>query len=527
MQTAQKVITAYRHKRIIVCLLVALATLGATLAIRFISQRSVNEDYIRTAATQRVAALNDILRPLSAQRATLLPLVGKPCPDIHLTLRKMAASLQTIRSVALVTSGIVYCSSIFGPRQADLHRLQPALPAPRPLLLFSNNSSLLKGSPVLIQWYPAAESGLDGVMLVVNIELLGTLILNEKSALISDVSLQVGDRYFSSRHGLLEKAHVPQGTVIYRQRSTEFPFTVNINGPGASAIALEELPGELPLALIFSLLMTGIAWLATAGRMSFSREISLGISAREFALWCQPLQDARSGRCCGVEILLRWNNPRRGTISPEVFIPIAEGNNLIIPLTRYVIAETARRLDAFPRDRHFHIAINVAARHFANGLLLRDLHNYWFSVDPVQQLVVELTERDVLQDGDQHMAEHLHFKGVQLAIDDFGTGNTSLSWLEKLRPDVLKIDRSFTSSVGIDSVNATVTDIIIALANRLHIVTVAEGVETLEQENYLRSHGVDVLQGFYYARPMPVKAFPAWLASREESESEGESETTE
>ena len=91
------------------------------------------------------------------------------------------------------------------------------------------------------------------------------------------------------------------------------------------------------------------------------------------------------------------------------------------------------------------------------------------------------------------MAEHLHFKGVQLAIDDFGTGNTSLSWLEKLRPDVLKIDRSFTSSVGIDSVNATVTDIIIALANRLHIVTVAEGVETLEQENYLRSHGVDVL----------------------------------
>lgn len=131
MQTAQKVITAYRHKRIIVCLLVALATLGATLAIRFISQRSVNEDYIRTAASQRVAALNDILRPLSAQRATLLPLVGKPCPDIHLTLRKMAASLQTIRSVALVTSGIVYCSSIFGPRQTYIacspRFLRPAL----------------------------------------------------------------------------------------------------------------------------------------------------------------------------------------------------------------------------------------------------------------------------------------------------------------------------------------------------------------------------------------------------------------
>jgi len=83
---------------------------------------------------------------------------------------------------------------------------------------------------------------------------------------------------------------------------------------------------------------------------------------------------------------------------------------------------------------------------------------------------------------------------------------------------VLKIDRSFTSSVGIDSVNATVTDIIIALANRLNIITVAEGVETQEQESYLRDHGVDVLQGFYYARPMPVEAFPAWLASREATE---------
>jgi hypothetical protein len=89
-----------------------------------------------------VAALDNILRPLSAQRATLLPLVGKPCPDIHLTLRKMAASLQTVRSIALVTSGIVYCSSIFG-RDRRITSLQPALPR-RPLLLFSNDSSCSK-----------------------------------------------------------------------------------------------------------------------------------------------------------------------------------------------------------------------------------------------------------------------------------------------------------------------------------------------------------------------------------------------
>lgn len=219
----------------------------------------------------------------------------------------------------------------------------------------------------------------------------------------------------------MDRDAIPGERIIYHQSSSQFPFTINVSGPGASAIALNDLPAELPLALILTLLMTGIAWLITAGRLSFSREISLGIASREFALWCQPLEDARSQRCCGVEILLRWNNPRRGNISPDVFIPIAEGYNLIVPLTRYVIAETARQLKLFPQDKGFHISINVAARHFANGELLRDLHHYWFSAHPIQQLVVELTERDVLQDGDRHMAEHLHYKGVQLAIDDFGT----------------------------------------------------------------------------------------------------------
>lgn len=208
-----------------------------------------------------------------------------------------------------------------------------------------------------------------------------------------------------------------------------------------------------------------------------------------------------------------------------MFIPIAEGYNLIVPLTRYVIAETARQLSLFPHDKHFHISINVAARHFADGELLRDLHKLWFSAYPVQQLVVELTERDVLQDGDHHMAEHLHFRGVYLAIDDFGTGNSSLSWLEKLRPDVLKIDKSFTSAIGIDSVNATVTDMIIALAHRLNIVTVAEGVETPLQAEYLRHHGVDILQGFHYARPMPVEDFPQWLAARRQIEAMRDNKT--
>lgn len=135
----------------------------------------------------------------------------------------------------------------------------------------------------------------------------------------------------------------------------------------------------------------------------------------------------------GVEILLRWNNPRQGWISPDVFIPIAEEHHQIAPLTRYVLAETIRQRHFFPMSSQFHIGINVAASHFQQGELLKDLDQYWFSQQPIQQLVIELTERDALQDVDYRIVHELQRQNIKLAIDDFGTGNSSLSWLEKLR----------------------------------------------------------------------------------------------
>jgi sensor c-di-GMP phosphodiesterase-like protein len=159
MQTAEKVITTYRRKRILVCLLVALLTLTTTLVIRFISQRSLNQQRVQTSTNKMVVAMDNILRPLAAQHTTLLHLVNQPCQNVHLSLRKLAASLQTVRSIALVQSNQLYCSSIFGQRHIPVHQLQPALPTNRPLLTFSHDASLLKGTPVLIQWYPASLSG--------------------------------------------------------------------------------------------------------------------------------------------------------------------------------------------------------------------------------------------------------------------------------------------------------------------------------------------------------------------------------
>jgi sensor c-di-GMP phosphodiesterase-like protein len=512
MQTAQRIIKNYRQKRVIVCVMVALLTLIMTLGIRFISQRNLNQERIQAFATHSVTALDKILLPLQNGRDELQSLVGVPCSEAHLMLRKRAATLQTVRSITLVKEGILYCSSIFGDRNVQIRLTQPALPSSQPQLILSTDQSLLKGSPILIQWYPVSDAGEDGVMQVVNIDFITKIMLEPQSPLITDVSLQVGDKFLRDGQSVTDTLNVPEDTMILRQTSAYFPFTILVSGPGASELALKNLPSELPLAVLISLLLGYIAWLATASRMSFTWEINLGLAAREFELFCQPLLNARTQKCVGVEILLRWNNPRQGWISPDVFIPLAEEHNLIIPLTRYVMTETVRQIGYFPANKGFHIGINVAASHFRNGTLLQDLNRYWFSAHPKQQLIVELTERDALLDGDYRLVRELHRKEVKLAIDDFGTGSSSLSWLEKLRPDVLKIDKSFTMALGTDAVNSTVTDIIIALGQRLNIELVAEGVETQEQARYLRHHGVDTLQGFLYARPMPLKDFPKWLA---------------
>lgn len=512
MQTAQTIIKNYRRKRIIVCASLSLLTLLTTLGCSFISQRNLNQQTTATFVNHAVETLEKILLPIQAGRAIVEPLLGRPCLEVNFLLRKQAASLQSVRSIGLIQKGILYCSSTFGRRDIPIHQFVPQLPSAEPLLLLTTDQALLTGSPVLIQWYPAPGKSDDGIMQIVNIDLIARMLLEPLLPIISDVRLSVGGKHLSYYSQLSNTLEFGKHDSIYQQTSETFPFTITVSGPGSSALALANLPRQLPLAFIFSMLVGYIAWLATASRMSFTWEINMGLAAGEFELFCQPLVNAQNQRCVGVEILLRWNNPRQGWISPEIFIPLAEEHNLIIPLTRFVLIETVRHLAMFPAAPDFHIGINVAASHFRDGVLLQDLNRVWFSAKPAQQLVIELTERDSLLEVDYLIVDELHRKGVKLAIDDFGTGTNSLSWLEKLNPEVLKIDKSFTAAIGTDAVNSTVTDIIIALGQRLHIELVAEGVETKDQASHLRRHGVNILQGFLYAEPMPLRSFPKWLA---------------
>jgi diguanylate cyclase (GGDEF)-like protein len=231
----------------------------------------------------------------------------------------------------------------------------------------------------------------------------------------------------------------------------------------------------------------------------------------EFRLVYQPEIDLRSGRICGVEALLRWQEPTRGLLLPEAFLPAAEESGLIVPIGSWVLAtaleQAAAWADAFPDRDPLTTAVNLSARQ----LVEPDI------VDVVAQamtrlhlkpgavcLCLEVTETALLEDlalmGRRLTA--LKAIGLQLAVDDFGTGFSSLTHLQRLPVDIIKIDRSFIAGLAHGEKELAIIQSLVEMGRRLRLTVVAEGVETAEQLALLREVGCDIAQGFHMARPL-------------------------
>ena len=511
MQTSLEVIGQFRRKRLLISAVVAALVLILTLTFRFLEEKNRIEEQSHNFAKNAIQRFDRMFSPLDVAADNALSMLGSGCAQVRFTLIEKLAALQTVRSILLVNQDRIYCSSIFGASDIPFSASYPKLAIKKQRMELTVDEHLLKGSPILLLWTPQMTDAFSGVLQIVNIELMTSYLLEPTLPWVERAVLNVDGQSLEYGNPLIEPAVPSEDQVSIEESSLRYPFSITLFGPSPSRLALMTLPSQLPLGLMLSLLMGYVVWLATANRMSLSWQISYGINAREFMVYCQPLIDSRTGDCNGIELLLRWHNQRQGWIPPDVFIPLAERQNLIAPLTRFVIGETVRYLPELPMRRSFHIAINVAASHFHNQEIIDDLHRLWWPAKPQPQLIVELTERDSLPVVDQRVVSHLHKVGVQLAIDDFGTGHSSLSYLKTLSPDILKIDKVFTAAIGTDAINATVIDMVISLAQRLNISLVAEGVETAEQVEYLTGRGVNALQGYYYARPMPLGDFPAWL----------------
>ena len=251
-------------------------------------------------------------------------------------------------------------------------------------------------------------------------------------------------------------------------------------------------------------------------RAALEADLREAVLKNQFVLYYQAQVDG-AGRLTGVEVLLRWQHPQRGLVSPLEFIPLAEETGLILPLGHWVLETACAQLAVWavrPEIAHFTVAVNVSAR---------QLHHPDF-VDQVlavldktganpQRLKLELTESLLVDDVEDVIVKMtaLKEKGVSFSLDDFGTGYSSLSYLKRLPLDQLKIDQSFVRDILTDTNDSAIAKMVVALAESMGLAVIAEGVEIDAQKDFLAHNGCNAYQGYLFSHPLPIAEFEAFV----------------
>ncbi|NLT54776.1 MAG: bifunctional diguanylate cyclase/phosphodiesterase [Actinomycetales bacterium] len=253
----------------------------------------------------------------------------------------------------------------------------------------------------------------------------------------------------------------------------------------------------------------------TVLRLSLLGDLHQAVDNEEFEVLYQPQVEARTGRPVAVEALMRWRHPVHGVISPEVFIPLAENSGAIGAMSRTAVQAALTTLAMLRIGGHdVSMAVNISAR-LLSDLELPDWLRHQlirFSI-PSSRVTIEVTESTITADPKRAMQvlRELREIGVRLAVDDFGTGYSSLSYLRRLKPDELKVDKSFVLQMGVDENSEVIVRSTVDLGHGLGLSVVAEGVEDQETYDRLARLGCDLIQGFHVARPMTYPALQAWL----------------
>ena len=251
---------------------------------------------------------------------------------------------------------------------------------------------------------------------------------------------------------------------------------------------------------------------AVTARATLEADLDRALAKNQFKLYFQ-LQAHHDHQVIGAEVLLRWEHPERGLISPSEFIPLAEETKLILPIGLWVLEAACAQLkswEEFPQTRHLQLAVNVSAHQFHQACFVEQVCAVLekHAIQP-ERLKLELTESLVLDNIDDTIIKMQALKkvGVDFSMDDFGTGYSSLAYLTQLPLDQLKIDQSFVRSIGVKPSDAVIVQTIIGMADNLGMKVIAEGVETEEQRAFLELHGCSAIQGYLLGRPVPLDEF--------------------
>ncbi|WP_231882385.1 MULTISPECIES: EAL domain-containing protein [Chromobacterium] len=273
-------------------------------------------------------------------------------------------------------------------------------------------------------------------------------------------------------------------------------------------------------ALLLSLLAGGMlaAWLLRGAgvRNASDWEILEGIRHQEFFAHYQPIVTAASGECVGVEMLARWRHPVQGNVRSDLFIQTAIDAGLIVPLTRYLLKRVAGELRQVVLPPGFMVGINIASEHLAMPELVNDCREMLDMLNEKQAvLVLEVSEQTPLREasGALEVIRELRLLGVKLALDDFGAGYANKAYLQRWGFDYLKVEKGFVSALGQECLRGNVLDGLPLSSEAMGVRVIVKGVETQGQQSYLNVQGFELLQGFYFGKPMTLNHFRQWLYS--------------
>ena len=319
----------------------------------------------------------------------------------------------------------------------------------------------------------------------------------------------------------------PADTLVVNVDSKQYPLKATIVTPVSAAIHAVQ-----PLKVVAAAGCAGLAvllvaigvWISWRPESEANDEFVAAIRNGEFIPYYQPVMDIETGKLRGCEVLMRWRRPNGMIVSPGQFMAYAESHGHIFDMTRHIMHQTTVEVgELYGENPDLKLSINLFAGHFLDRQIVADIQQvYEKSSIAYQQIVVEVTERHPLDDMDRarKIIAELQALGVRVALDDVGTGHGGMAYLQKLGVDIIKIDKMFIDTIGLDDNSTTIVDSMVELADNLGMGIIAEGVEAQEQIDRLLELGVTAAQGYYYAAPMPASEYIAFAERVEEEDRE-------
>lgn len=336
--------------------------------------------------------------------------------------------------------------------------------------------------------------------------------------------LLLGDDQSFARHVTFSESEMPIiDPVVFSDASARYPMQTRF---ALSMEALRTWKRESEpyvigaggvLGLVLGVLVAGLL----SRPVDPTREMQAALRKGEFVPFMQPLFAIDGGRITGCEVLARWVKPDGHVISPLRFIPLAEDNGLIVPITRSIIRSALVALSAHLKaDENFKVAFNIVPADLVSENFAGEICDIARDAGVAhKQIVLELTERQQFADLPSAIAaiKMLQELGFRVALDDTGTGHNGLSYVQELGADIIKIDKHFVDIIGMDRAATTIIQMLVRLAADLGMTTVAEGIETEQQLKALRDCNVDEGQGFLVSKPLPVDMFLAFVDGQQQS----------